>query len=197
MRFAECHEDRKHLAGGLCKPCYDTRRRSDPIKRAKDAANDRVSQKRRWRERKEGTCKPDRFAECHDTRAHYAKGLCVVCYRQWQRLNPSVIKKEQEHGRRQRARAKAKPGFGRKVKDAGLRHRYGLTIEHYDALSSAQNGLCAICEKAHELVVDHNHETGAIRGLLCSQCNKGLGHFGDSAKTIENAARYLTKGINE
>jgi hypothetical protein len=54
-----------------------------------------------------------------------------------------------------------------------------------------QNGLCAICMKNDELVIDHNHETGAVRGLLCKKCNFGLGLFKNS-DNILFAMKYLT-----
>lgn len=63
--------------------------------------------------------------------------------------------------------------------DARLRHKYGITLEDRGRLFVNQGGRCWICER-HErdtgtLCVDHCHDTGAVRGLLCSQCNKALG----------------------
>src|ERR1017187_8545560 len=60
---------------------------------------------------------------------------------------------------------------------------YGVTNEQLGALREAQSGKCAICENAllpgRGTNIDHDHETGEVRGLLCSQCNRGLGHFLD------------------
>lgn len=62
-------------------------------------------------------------------------------------------------------------------------------------LLSAQNGLCAICESplilGRTTHVDHNHKTNFIRGILCSNCNLGLGRFKDSIVNLENAILYL------
>jgi hypothetical protein len=75
---------------------------------------------------------------------------------------------------------------------------YGLTEEMYQAMLARQKGRCAICRKKPRgkhtdaiLHVDHCHETGEVRGLLCSHCNKGLGYFHDQPKMLRRAARYL------
>jgi hypothetical protein len=90
----------------------------------------------------------------------------------------------------------------RNRKRAKLRHRYGLELEEYNAMLKEQNNRCAICskretqihratEKVTQLSVDHDHKTGAIRGLLCSRCNKGLGHFNDEPELVATALEYL------
>lgn len=58
-----------------------------------------------------------------------------------------------------------------------LKHVYGISPEDKESLLLKQGGKCALCQKTKRLVVDHNHDTGAIRGLLCHGCNTGLGHF--------------------
>lgn len=77
-----------------------------------------------------------------------------------------------------------------------LRRRHGLTQDEYSDLLEAQGGCCVICGETPEeadrpLVVDHNHETGEIRGLLCSNCNVGVGMFRDDPKLCELAMKYL------
>ena len=77
-----------------------------------------------------------------------------------------------------------------------LKTMYNMTLEQYDELFDEQNGCCAICglpESNHRLCVDHDHKTGKIRGLLCHNCNKGLGHFFDSVENLEVAKSYLLK----
>ena len=75
-----------------------------------------------------------------------------------------------------------------------LKLKYNLTVEHYaDMLHSQQNG-CAICGKLQidkNLAVDHNHVTGNVRGLLCQQCNTGIGLLQDSVDILNNAIKYL------
>lgn len=74
-----------------------------------------------------------------------------------------------------------------------LKTTYGLTPEEYDGLYSAGDGKCYICKREYDyyLHVDHNHSTGAIRGLLCNPCNRGLGLFGDSLENLKSAIAYL------
>lgn len=72
---------------------------------------------------------------------------------------------------------------------------YGLTLEQYEALYEAQGGACYICERAKgitkRLAVDHDHTTGYVRGLLCSTCNKFLGHIRDSDDSAYAMYNYL------
>ena len=72
-----------------------------------------------------------------------------------------------------------------------LRDSYGITPEEERYLLEEQQGLCPICGSAAE-VVDHDHATGRIRGLLCQKCNRGLGHFADSPVMLAKALEYLT-----
>ncbi len=75
-----------------------------------------------------------------------------------------------------------------------FKRKYNMTIEDYDQMLTAQHGLCAICEKPKKfkrLFVDHDHTTGAVRGLLCFKCNTGLGGFEDSLTLLNKAAAYL------
>jgi hypothetical protein len=71
-------------------------------------------------------------------------------------------------------------------------------MEEYDKLFEAQGGCCAICHRPDEtfkkhLSVDHNHETGKVRGLLCGNCNTGLGKFQESLTLFDSARAYLLK----
>ena len=76
--------------------------------------------------------------------------------------------------------------------------KYGVDQEMYDLLLVAQKHRCLVC-KAHvddlekALCVDHNHETGLIRGLLCSNCNVGLGNFRDNPDFLRRAADYIER----
>lgn len=77
--------------------------------------------------------------------------------------------------------------------------KYGITPEEYDEMAATQDNVCASCglpETANNqhgplpLAVDHDHETGKVRGLLCMRCNRCLGMLGDNAERIEKLAAY-------
>jgi hypothetical protein len=72
-----------------------------------------------------------------------------------------------------------------------LKRRYGITAEDADAMLADQGGLCVICKTAPANHVDHDHATGAVRALLCFNCNGGLGQFKDNAETLHAAAYYV------
>jgi hypothetical protein len=72
-----------------------------------------------------------------------------------------------------------------------LRRKYGLDTDGYEALLEWSNGGCAICGAKTPLAVDHDHATGALRGLLCRHCNTGLGQFRDRIDLLRIAIAYL------
>lgn len=77
-----------------------------------------------------------------------------------------------------------------------LKQRYGMTLEEYWRLDELQNHECALCGKEElekDLCVDHCHETGKIRGLLCGKCNRGIGMFGDNLEGVEKVVKYLKR----
>jgi hypothetical protein len=80
--------------------------------------------------------------------------------------------------------------------------RYGVTPEWYGAKLTEQGGRCAICgrtppvdgvKSASRLHVDHCHDTGDVRGLLCNRCNPGVGYFGHDPALLEAAAAYMRR----
>lgn len=77
-----------------------------------------------------------------------------------------------------------------------LKYYYGITVDYYISLLTAQNNQCAICYKKCErgnLSVDHCHITNQIRGLLCRACNVGISQLKDSVENLESAKNYLLK----
>lgn len=71
--------------------------------------------------------------------------------------------------------------------------RYGITEAQYAEILEGQSGKCAVCRRYAVLVVDHDHYTGAVRGLLCSRCNVSIGGLGDTAEALEIALAYLRR----
>jgi hypothetical protein len=73
--------------------------------------------------------------------------------------------------------------------------QYGLSLERYEEMFEEQNGLCAICENPDStgrlLGVDHDHESGTIRGLLCSNCNTALGLVKEDPEILSRMIDYL------
>jgi hypothetical protein len=78
-----------------------------------------------------------------------------------------------------------------KVKNSRLKYNFGITLEEYQKLLEKQNNKCKICNNVEKLVVDHNHLTGKIRGLLCSTCNSGIGMLKENVSILKNAIIYL------
>lgn len=71
------------------------------------------------------------------------------------------------------------------------RRYYNITLEDVLALRERQAGRCAICRREKKLVVDHDHATGRVRGLLCNGCNRALGYVEDNVETLKSAIEYL------
>jgi hypothetical protein len=84
-----------------------------------------------------------------------------------------------------------------------LLRKYGLTQEQFGYIWDKQHGRCPVCNcelvlsvdrsgnKDGHAHVDHDHKTGAVRGILCNHCNVGLGYFGDNLETVQAALNYL------
>ena len=92
--------------------------------------------------------------------------------------------------------------FKRINRNNKLKNQYGLTIEDVEIILKNQGYKCAICGEelflfgsSNKLTahVDHNHETGEVRGLLCDKCNRGLGYFRDNPEYLLSAISYLKK----
>jgi hypothetical protein len=82
-----------------------------------------------------------------------------------------------------------------KVISTKLKSAYGISLKEYNDLFAFQNGKCAICPSTGDskrLCVDHDHSTGKVRGLLCNNCNRGLGLLGDSPSVLQSALLYLS-----
>ncbi len=121
--------------------------------------------------------------------------------RKWRLANPEKAAAQAERERQRRAEERSTPEGRARVAKANLRQwlrsQYGMTVAEYEVLVREQGGVCQVCRKPcrrhARLSVDHCHETGAIRGLLCDRCNKVLGMVEDSADLLEGLAQYVVK----
>lgn len=88
-------------------------------------------------------------------------------------------------------------------KRSDLKKKYGISFEYWNELKQKQNNTCAICKQpelsldhrtkqVRNLAVDHNHDTGQVRGLLCKRCNTAIGLFEDNVDLLAKAISYLS-----
>jgi hypothetical protein len=126
---------------------------------------------------------PPRTPGCHPERKHLARGLCKQCY------DADYASRNREKVNEKNRRWVANnPGRRREVH---RRNRYGVEPEHVQSLLEEQSGKCAICRTGDPENLDHNHETGQVRGLLCGRCNRALGLFCEDAERMLSAIVYL------
>lgn len=134
----------------------------------------------------------------------------VACSRRCRESTPHVRARVRAYDsrpeRRERQRQarqvirEADPGRYADLYRASNLRRYGITLQDYDRMHAEQQGRCAACGSppkdggrgpAGRLHVDHDHDTGAVRGLLCNNCNAALGQVGDSADRLRMLLTYL------
>ena len=124
----------------------------------------------------------------------------------WRRKNKAHVASygttyEREHPE---VKKKSDKAYYSRNKDAvwerNLRLKYGFDVARYQAMVLQQRGVCAICgapPQRRRLDVDHDHKTKVVRGLLCEQCNRGIGKLQDSPEIIGRAIRYLERAAAE
>jgi hypothetical protein len=145
-------------------------------------------------------------------RASMSDGLCSHCRtcaavrsKRWRLANAArnyANNQRWKSANRERVNAAARASYVRRVVTRPKYTRgdrlqaYGLTEAQYDQMLVEQGGACAICRRAghthHRLGVDHDHATGRVRGLLCSNCNASLGLLQDRIDLLYAAIRYLS-----
>src|ERR1700722_11033189 len=137
---------------------------------------------------------------CHPGRKHVAHGLCRNCYQaEWARRHPEYNPNDRKQNatchteRKMVAHGLCNACNARKWSMSRL---YGISWDEYHAIEARQGGCCAICGLAFErarngLHVDHDHETGVVRGLLCQRCNNGIGCMNDDPAILRKAIAYL------
>jgi hypothetical protein len=112
----------------------------------------------------------------------------IARVKRWQQANQERVNAVQ------RAR-RANPEVKRQMREYHLQRTFGISISEYEAMLAVQDGGCAICKRppspSISLHVDHDHETGRIRGLLCFRCNNSLGDLDDDPALLRAALRYV------
>lgn len=184
--------NRPHKARGYCQTHYMQLRRGAP-----------VTPEIRTRDR----AKPEACTEDGCDHPVKAKGLCKMHYqrllrhghvRNRSRIKPFAVCSIETCDNHVYALGICHPHY---LKTRDWRAQ-GFTAQDYEKLFQAQNGVCAICSrpegvvdsrygKKKDLAIDHCHATGAIRALLCSNCNRGLGLFNDDVALLAKAQSYV------
>lgn len=134
---------------------------------------------------------------------------CRNCTNQQAELTRAARRVDPEKAEADRAsKRKYKAGLSEEVKKQRARDEtirsYGVSPEWYDVKLAEQGGVCAICKLPESyrdgwsgdiklLSIDHDHDTGNVRGLLCQKCNVALGNMGDDPERVRNLARYLVE----
>lgn len=138
--------------------------------------------KQRARTQEKLAANPDHFAE-------YRKAY-------WDQNRERLLEHQRVKGR-ERYKAK-KPQYQERNRKARFKN-YGLDQHEYQDILDAQGGGCAICTaspRVRTMAIDHDHQTGKVRGILCRQCNTALGLLGDNPERIMEAADYLTRSLS-
>ena len=111
----------------------------------------------------------------------------------WQAANPERV-------RASRKQRNARPEVKRLQRDAYYQRTYGISADVFDRLLQEQNGCCAICcarpTDIAQMHLDHDHRNGQLRGLLCFNCNQGLGQFRDDPSLLLRAIVYLRQRVD-
>lgn len=125
----------------------------------------------------------------------YCKECARAKTRAWKAANPKRDKESQKRSREKNPRV---------YRNKQLLWTFGITLEQYEQMLADQGGVCAVCgkvedeihpqsKKVRNLNVDHCHQTGRVRGLLCNSCNRGIGLLNDDPTVLRQALAYLEK----
>ena len=133
---------------------------------------------------------------------------CSKCKEEKANSNFHISSKEKDGLQKQckSCQSKRKKEWYKENKEKALndnyKYKYGISLEEYSEKLREQNHKCKICKKdetevfKQTLYVDHNHDTGEVRGLLCHPCNAGLGHFKEQEDLLEAAKQYIKEYKN-
>lgn len=123
---------------------------------------------------------------------YICKKCNVAAHKKWYKLNKSKAKKSRTDWRLRNLD---------KIRNNNLIKKFGITLKQYNKMFQEQQGCCAVCSR-HQgelkkgLAVDHNHENGEIRQLLCGNCNTSLGLMKDNVVLLQKLIEYVQKHEN-
>ncbi|MGN9810307.1 endonuclease VII domain-containing protein [Micromonospora sp. BQ11] len=162
--------------GSYCKPCFNVRSKGSYAKRLKEM---------RGREVRKLPPVPDGHRRCPD--CGETKALEAFPRNRSDRGGYGRYCKPCHNERGKESKLRLHGGS----REYHLRRRYGVGQKEFDELLAEQNGVCAICGGEDPQHLDHDHRTGWVRGILCFNCNGGLGQFRDSPTRLARAITYL------
>jgi hypothetical protein len=138
-------------------------------------------------------CKVCKVPFTEENRYSERSYMCKTCEKQYKK--DRYQSRQQELAEVQSNRRRADPDkYYATAKASRIRTKYGLEPEDVERMMKEQDGKCAICQAVLDATcIDHCHDTGMIRGLLCTYCNKGLGFFRDNVQSLAAAIVYLEK----
>ena len=120
------------------------------------------------------------------------KSSCKACYNSKTLDTYNNLSKEEKYERNQINRINLGSDYFKRYR---LNAKYGLTLEEYENMLDKQHNMCYICEvefsTAWRPQVDHNHDTGAVRKLLCKSCNTAIGHMREDVNIMSKAIEYI------
>jgi hypothetical protein len=110
---------------------------------------------------------------------------------------PTLTEKQKQDRREAQARWRSRnlETAKQRNRDSEYRRKYGISLEQYDEMLKAQQGVCGICvtscDTGMNLAVDHCHNTNKVRGLLCKNCNTALGLLKENVENMNKAINYI------
>lgn len=163
--------------GSYCQPCFNARSKASYAKRVREKHGRAVNSPR---------VVPDSHKYCPD--CQLVKPLTDFPRNRADTTGFASYCKSCHNARTRRTKQRLYGGS----REYHLRRRYGIGQQEFEQLLAAQGGVCGICGAERPEHVDHDHVTGYVRGVLCFNCNGGLGHFRDDRGRLDKAIAYLT-----
>lgn len=136
------------------------------------------------------------LSEFYMTSKGYYKSYCSLC--RIKRRQERIKNNPERYGKEYYKELRNNPKYKEYRKNQHLKKKFGITLDEYNLMFLKQQGKCLICnthqrDLKRSLHVDHNHKTGEVRGLLCFNCNIGIGYLKHDTEILSNAIDYLTE----